>query len=86
MYHRLLLGLVICCSIICVSTFSNNTSGEVSVKTSDATVNYATRWKGTCTQCKRVRTKSTEKRPTDTNCFKVTNGDRCKGTVIWQAK
>jgi len=86
MFRRLLLGLTVCASIICVTAFAENTFSQGSFESSDATAKFATTWKGTCTVCKRVRTKSTEKRPTDTTCFKVTNGDRCKGTVIWQAK
>jgi cytochrome c553 len=84
--RRLLLGLALCVAVVCVSAFAEHTSGQANAKNSDAAVNVATTWIGTCTECKRKRIRSTEKRPTDTTCLKTSNGKRCPGTVIWQEK
>ncbi len=84
--RRLLLGLALCVSIVCVSVFAWQTSAQANVKNEDTVANFATTWIGTCTECKRTRIRSTEKRPKATTCLKTENGKRCPGTVIWQEK
>jgi cytochrome c-type biogenesis protein CcmH/NrfF len=54
--------------------------------TQQTSANNATMWKGTCSVCNRNRLITSQKRPTSTTCLTIKNGDRCKGTVIWQAK
>ena len=84
--RRLFLGLALCISIVCVSAFASQMSGQANAKNKETAVNVATTWIGTCTKCQRTRTRTTEKRPKAPTCLKVTNGKRCPGTVIWQEK
>ena len=68
-----------------VSAYISGTA-EAKITSHTGVAHAATMWKGTCTVCNRNRFITSQKRPMSKSCFTVKNGDRCKGTVIWQAK
>jgi hypothetical protein len=79
------LAIVLGFSVIAfISGTAETTAAKLTSHTGVA--HAATMWKGSCTVCNRNRFITSQKRPTSKSCFAVKNGDRCKGTVIWQAK